>query len=73
VLRTEAPDQIGFLSKTQFHRKFGGKRRARWFKILLALAYVPRWLLTGVGQTIILEWEVQARLYQRMLVELSGF
>jgi hypothetical protein len=61
-----------YRSKVQFQRKFGGERRARWFKFLVALAYFPRWLAAGVGQIISRKWRPRARIYRRMLHELWG-
>jgi hypothetical protein len=62
-----------YRSKAQFHRKFGGERRARWFKFLLALAYAPRWVLFGLGQHVNPAWAGRARLYRRMVRELPTF
>ena len=61
-----------YRSKVQFHRKFGGEGRALWFKVLVALAYVPRWVVAGVGQLFSQRWRLRARIYHRMLRELWG-
>jgi hypothetical protein len=60
-----------YRSKVQFHRKFGGEGRVRWFKFLVALAYLPRWAAAGVGQLIARKWRPRARVYRRMLRELG--
>jgi hypothetical protein len=62
-----------YRSKVQFQRKFGGEGRARWFKVLVALAYLPRWVVAGVGQIISRKWRPRARIYRHLLRELSGF
>jgi GT2 family glycosyltransferase len=50
-----------YRSKLQFYRKMGGERRARWFKTLTLLAYLPR----AIAQP-------QRRVYRRLLAELPG-
>lgn len=57
-------------SKVQFYRKFGGSPRARLYKVLVALAYVPRSLIAGLGSLAHPAWRRQAWLYRRVLVEL---
>jgi hypothetical protein len=62
-----------YRSKTQFHRKFSGESRARWFKLLLAVAYAPRWLVFALGQAFNAELADRTRLYRRLLRELPAF
>jgi len=61
-----------YRSKVQFQRKFGGEKRARWFKFLLALAYLPRWGVASLGQIFIREWKPRARTYWRLLMKLGN-
>ena len=59
-----------YRSKVQFHRKFGGERRARLMKALLVVAYLPRWAITGLGASVRSAWRPQAQTYRRLLHEL---
>jgi GT2 family glycosyltransferase len=59
-----------YRSKVQFHRKFGGERRATLIKALLALAYLPRWAFTELGAFVGTSWRPRAQTYHRLLREL---
>ena len=59
-----------YRSKAQFYRKFGGHRRATLFKILLAFAYVPRWVVAVLGQYVTQRLRVRAKTYGQFLAEL---
>ncbi len=59
-----------YRSKIQFHRKFGGVRRALWFKCLLYVAYLPRVLIATLGAFLGAPLVARARTYRRLLVEL---
>ena len=59
-----------YRSKVQFHRKFGGDKRARYFKRLLTLAYVPRLLVTAVTQLVHAPHRRLNHTYRRLLAEL---
>lgn len=59
-----------YRSKVQFHRKFGGSRRAGYFKRLLWLAYWPRLLTVGLASILNPRLVDRARVYRRLLVEL---
>ena len=61
-----------YRSKIQFYRKFGGERRARLAKTLLALAYAPRAAVMTVAARARPAWSAGARLYRRFLAELAG-
>jgi len=61
-----------YRSKVQFYRKFGGARRARLAKALLALAYAPRWLAATLGSPFSVGVRRQARMFRRLLAELPG-
>ncbi|NLF01330.1 MAG: glycosyltransferase family 2 protein [Anaerolineales bacterium] len=61
-----------YRSKTQFHRKFGGERRAITFKALMTLAYLPRWLLIAAAALPVPRLRPRARTYRRLLRELPG-
>jgi len=61
-----------YRSKVQFYRKFGGVRRARLAKALLALAYVPRWLAASLGSPFSTRLRRQARTFRRLLADLPG-
>ncbi len=62
-----------YRSKVQFFRKFGGVARSAWYKFLLALAYLPRAVLMSVGSLLHPAWQPQARLFRRLLLDLSRF
>jgi N-acetylglucosaminyl-diphospho-decaprenol L-rhamnosyltransferase len=59
-----------YRSKVQFHRKYGSNRRARAFKILLALAYLPRWIVAPAGQVLAPGLRARAHTYRRLLTSL---
>jgi GT2 family glycosyltransferase len=59
-----------YRSKVQFYRKFGGTHRATLFKILLAFAYVPRWVVALLGQYVTHRLRAPARIYGQFLLEL---
>jgi GT2 family glycosyltransferase len=61
-----------YRSKIQFYRKFGGERRARLAKTLLALAYAPRWLAAAAGSLVSPMLARPARTFRRLLAELPG-
>lgn len=61
-----------YRSKVHFYRKFGGARRARLAKALLALAYAPRWLAATLGSPFSTGLRRQARTFRRLLAELPG-
>jgi N-acetylglucosaminyl-diphospho-decaprenol L-rhamnosyltransferase len=61
-----------YRSKIQFYRKFGGERRARLAKTLLALAYAPRWLAAAAGSLFSPALARPARIFRRLLAELPG-
>jgi hypothetical protein len=62
-----------YRSKAQFHRKFGGERRAARFKGLLWLAYAPRWFVLALTTLIKPDLVDRARTYRRLLSELRTF
>lgn len=59
-----------YRSKVQFQRKFRGDWGARGFKALLALAYLPRWLLAGIGRLFSPALAARERIYRRLLLHL---
>ena len=59
-----------YRSKMQFHRKFGGAQRAAYFRYLLFLAYIPRWILLALAAWIAPDYEPRARTYRQLLREL---
>ncbi len=59
-----------YRSKAQFHRKFGGSRRAEHFKRLLWLAYWPRFIAVGLASKLKPGLASRARIYRRLLIEL---
>jgi GT2 family glycosyltransferase len=60
-----------YRSKVQFYRKFGADRRARAFKALLALAYLPRWAVAATaGPFSGPKMQARARTYRRLLARL---
>ena len=59
-------------SKLQFYRKFGGERRARQAKALLALAYAPRAAAASAVALVRPAWRPRARTWRRLLAELPG-
>jgi hypothetical protein len=61
-----------YRSKVRFYRKFGGARRARLAKTLLALAYAPRWLAATLGSPFAAGLRRQARVFRRLLAELPA-
>lgn len=59
-----------YRSKVQFHRKFGGARRAAWFRALLGLAYGPRWIAATAAGVFAPRLAIRARTYRHLLAEL---
>lgn len=59
-----------YRSKVQFHRKFGGPRRADRFKCLMRLAYGPRLAIAALGAFLSPSLGARARTYRRLLAEL---
>ena len=60
-----------YRSKLQFFRKFGGERRARQAKALLALAYAPRAMAASAAAMVRPAWRARARTYRLLLAELA--
>jgi GT2 family glycosyltransferase len=60
-----------YRSKIQFYRKIGGEVWAGLFKALLALAYLPRFLVSATGAPLAPAMAVRARTYRRLLAELG--
>jgi N-acetylglucosaminyl-diphospho-decaprenol L-rhamnosyltransferase len=60
-----------YRSKVQFYRKFGGETRAHSFKILLRLAYWPRWLAATIGARFRPGLSDRALTFRLLLSELS--
>ncbi len=54
-----------YRSKMRFHGKFGGRRRASYFRALLFSAYLPRYLWSRMTRD-----RDRARLYRQLLHEL---
>jgi len=61
-----------YRSKAQFHRKLGGERRARLFKVLVAVAYVPRYLAAALGGIVSPGLARRRRTIGRLLAALPG-
>lgn len=61
-----------YRSKVQFYRKFGGRPRVARYKALVALAYLPRFLLAAAASLARPAWHRQASLFGRLLAELPG-
>jgi N-acetylglucosaminyl-diphospho-decaprenol L-rhamnosyltransferase len=61
-----------YRSKIQFYRKFGGAPRARLAKMLLSLAYAPRWLAAAAGSAFVPILARSAHILRRLLAELPG-
>lgn len=61
-----------YRSKVQFHRKFGGERRAQLFKRLVRIAYFPRLLAASALRLWSPQMAGRARTYRRLLAELPG-
>ena len=59
-----------YRSKMQFFRKFGGGRRANWYRFLLWLAFVPRMVLSSAGAPLSPSLSSCARIYRRLLADL---
>ncbi len=59
-----------YRSKVQFHRKFGGSRRANWFKSLLRLAYWSRLIISSLSAPFSSAPDTQRRTFRRLLAEL---
>lgn len=62
-----------YRSKVQFQRKFGGESRARLFKLLLALAYGPRWLAAALAGLLSPAIARRRRTFGRLLSALPSF
>jgi GT2 family glycosyltransferase len=58
-------------SKVRFYRKWGGQRRARFFKGVLWLAYAPRLALASLGGPFSDSLRERARIYRSVLAELK--
>ncbi|MCB0256996.1 MAG: glycosyltransferase family 2 protein [Anaerolineae bacterium] len=71
-MREEMVIQL-YRSKLQFYRRFGGVGRVRQARVLLTLAYVPRYMVASVAALIRPDWRSRARTYRRILAELHGF
>jgi hypothetical protein len=61
-----------YRSKVQFYRKYGGARRAEWFKWLVRLAYGPRWAVAELSGPFSPPRAAQARTYRHLLAALPG-
>ncbi len=61
-----------YRSKIQFWKKFGGARRARWFKVLIAVAYIPRWALFSIARIFDRTQTERARIYGALLARLHS-
>ncbi len=61
-----------YRSKIQFHRKIGGEKESRWFKLLLFLAYFPRWIIAALLGVFRPGFSARARKYRRLLARLPG-
>ena len=59
-----------YRSKAQFHRKFGGGRRAAHFARLVAFAYWPRWAIARLMAPLWPDLAVRAQTFRRLLAEL---
>jgi hypothetical protein len=60
-----------YRSKVQFHRKFGGEGRARLFKCLITLVYLPRAVIVSLGALLRPALAPHARIFRRMLREVG--
>jgi N-acetylglucosaminyl-diphospho-decaprenol L-rhamnosyltransferase len=60
-----------YRSKVQFHRKFGGTRRAAHFRRLLRLAFSPRLAVTAVAAPFSPSLTARVHIYRRLLAELD--
>jgi hypothetical protein len=61
-----------YRSKVQFHRKFGGSLRAKRFKRIVWLAYVPRLVVAALGAPLSSDLATQAHTFRRLLAELPA-
>ncbi len=61
-----------YRSKIQFYHKVGGQSRATRFRLLLQVAYWPRFLVARVGAFFSPSLVGRARTYRHLLAELSG-
>jgi hypothetical protein len=59
-----------YRSKVQFHRKFGGEKQARRFKLLVTLAYLPRLGITSLTRLASEKAAKQNQTFWRLLMEL---
>ncbi len=60
-----------YRSKVQFYRKFGGEARARLFKRLVAVAYLPRLITAQLAALFKPEMASRVRTFRNLLTELS--
>jgi GT2 family glycosyltransferase len=60
-----------YRSKVQFQRKFGGEGRARLFKRLITLAYLPRAVAASSGAILLPALAPRARTFRRLLREVG--
>jgi GT2 family glycosyltransferase len=61
-----------YRSKVQFYRKFGGDRRAKRFKQLVAAAYWPRFIATKTIKPFRPSLSSRAEMFRRLLDELPA-
>lgn len=61
-----------YRSKVQFQRKFRGEQGALRLKVVLVLAYVPRWVCAGLSRVFDPSYALRAQTYRRLLRELSN-
>ncbi|NLG28453.1 MAG: glycosyltransferase family 2 protein [Chloroflexi bacterium] len=62
-----------YRSKAQFQRKFGGQRRARLYRVLLAIAYLSRWLFAALAGLVSPAMAARRRTFGRLLAALPEF
>ncbi len=61
-----------YRSKLQFQEKHFGRWGALRFKVLVELAYLPRWLATSIGSLLDRSMATRARIYRRLLTTLPS-
>jgi GT2 family glycosyltransferase len=61
-----------YRSKVQFYRKFGGEARARLFKRLVRLAYLPRLIAASIVRPFRPASSSQVHTFQHLLTDLSN-
>jgi GT2 family glycosyltransferase len=59
-----------YRSKFQFFRKYGGEARVRRYRVLLRLAYGPRWLMATIGALFKPSLAARATTFRSLLQEL---